>query len=119
MEGQPAEGQLRGEFPQAAKQAVYDVIALRRDVRNFRPDPVPEPVLRRILEAAHRAGSVGFMQPWDFVVLRSPSRRAEIYDLFRHATERAARHYDGDRSAAYAALKLQGILDAPLSVCVT
>jgi nicotinate-nucleotide--dimethylbenzimidazole phosphoribosyltransferase len=119
MQGQPIDDQLRGEFPAAAKQAVYDVIALRRDIRNFRPDPVPEPALRRILEAAHRAGSVGLMQPWDFVILRSPARRATIYDLFRRATERAARHYEGDQRATYASLKLQGILDAPLCVCVT
>ena len=108
-----------GEFPPEAKRAVYDAIALRRDVRNFRPDPVPDEVLLRVLEAAHRAGSVGFMQPWDFVVLRSPERRAEVYELFRRANERAAARWEGDRAARYGALKLQGILDAPLSVCVT
>ncbi len=108
-----------GEFPPDAKQAVYDAIALRRDVRNFRPDPVPAPVLRRVLEAAHRAGSVGLMQPWDFVLIRSTERKTEVYELFRRATERAAAHYDDDRRAGYGALKLQGILDAPLSVCVT
>lgn len=108
-----------GEFPPAAKQAVYDAIALRRDVRNFRPDPVPDETLLRIVEAAHRAGSVGFMQPWDFVLVRSPERRGEIYELFRRANERAATRWEGDRAARYAALKLQGILDAPLSVCIT
>lgn len=108
-----------GEFPPEAKRAVYDVIALRRDVRSFRPDPVPDEVLLRMLGAAHRAGSVGFMQPWDFVVLRSPERRAEVYELFRRANERAAARWEGDRAARYAALKLQGILDAPLAVCVT
>jgi nicotinate-nucleotide--dimethylbenzimidazole phosphoribosyltransferase len=80
---------------------------------------VPAPVLRRILEAAHRAGSVGFMQPWDFVLVRSAARKAEVYELFRQATARAATRYDADRGATYGALKLQGILDAPLSVCVT
>jgi nicotinate-nucleotide--dimethylbenzimidazole phosphoribosyltransferase len=119
MQGQSREDQFPSEFPATAKQAVYDVISLRRDVRNFRPDPIPEVVLRRILEAAHQAGSVGFMQPWDFVILRSSERRAEIYGLFRRATERAARNYDGDRRATYTALKLQGILDAPVCVCVT
>lgn len=108
-----------GEFPPAAKQAVYDAIALRRDIRNFRPDPVPPEVLLRILGAAHRAGSVGYMQPWDFVLIRSAERKAEIYELFRRANERAESRYAGDRRSKYAALKLQGILDAPLSVCVT
>lgn len=110
---------LLGEFAPAAKQAVYDAIALRRDVRNFRPDPVPDAVLTRLLEAAHRAGSVGFMQPWDFIVVRAPERRAAVYALFREANARAATRYADDRAATYAALKLQGILDAPLGICVT
>ena len=112
-------GSAPGVFAPAAKQAVYDVIALRRDVRNFRPDPVADDCLARILEAAHQAGSVGFMQPWDFILLRSPERRAQVYELFRRANERAAAHYQDDRAAKYAALKLQGILDAPLGICVT
>ncbi len=108
-----------GEFAPAAKQAVYDAIAARRDIRNFRPDALPDDVVRRLLEAAHQAGSVGLMQPWDFILLRSPERKAEVYALFRRATERAALRYDGDRREAYASLKLQGILDAPLCICVT
>ncbi len=108
-----------GEFAPRAKQAVYDAIALRRDIRSFRPDPVPDETLLRILGAAHRAGSVGFMQPWDFVVVRSAERRARIYDLFRRANDRAARHWRGDRAEKYLALKLQGVLDAPLGICVT
>lgn len=108
-----------GAFSSAARKAVYDVIALRRDIRSFRPDPVSEETLLRLLQAAHRAGSVGYMQPWDFVLIRSPERKAEVYELFRRANERAATRFDGDRGAKYAALKLQGILDAPLCICVT
>ena len=108
-----------GAFAPEARQAVYDAIALRRDVRAFRPDPVPDDVLLRILGAAHRAGSVGFMQPWDFVVVRSPGLRATVYDVFRRANEQAALRFEGDRRSTYLALKLQGILDAPLSICVT
>ena len=108
-----------GEFDPAAKQAVYEVIAARRDIRNFRPDPVPDAVVRRLLEAAHQAGSVGLMQPWDFILLRSPERKAEVYELFRRATARAALRFAGDRRDAYASLKLQGILDAPLCIAVT
>lgn len=107
------------EFAPHAKQAVYDAIALRRDIRSFRPDPVPDETLLRILAAAHRAGSVGFMQPWDFVVVRAAERRARIYDLFRRANDLAARHWRGDRAEKYLALKLQGVLDAPLGICVT
>lgn len=110
---------MSGAFPPDARQAVHDVIRLRRDIRSFRPDPVPDETLLRILEAAHRAGSVGFMQPWDFVVVRSPARKAELYELFRRANDRAAARWEGDRAAKYGALKLQGLLDAPLGICVT
>jgi nicotinate-nucleotide--dimethylbenzimidazole phosphoribosyltransferase len=108
-----------GAFPEAARQAVYEVIALRRDVRGFRQTPIEDERLVRILQAAHLAGSVGFMQPWDFVLIRSPARKAELHELFRRANERAASRYAGDRRSRYAALKLQGILDAPLCICVT
>ncbi|MDQ3556538.1 MAG: 5,6-dimethylbenzimidazole synthase, partial [Gemmatimonadota bacterium] len=108
-----------GRFGDAARRAVYDVIARRRDIRNFRPDPLPDATLLRILDAAHRAGSVGLMQPWDFVLVRSPALRERVYELFRRADERAAERFRDDRRATYGALKLQGILDAPLSVCVT
>jgi nicotinate-nucleotide--dimethylbenzimidazole phosphoribosyltransferase len=110
---------LAGEFPPAAKQAVFDVISLRRDIRSFRPDPVPDEVLLRILAAAHRAGSVGFMQPWDFILIRSHEKKTEAYELFRRANERAAGRFQGDRRRKYRALKLQGLLDAPLCVCIT
>src|SRR5438876_8733196 len=50
--------------------AVYKAIALRRDIRRqFEPTPIPHDVLARILSAAHHAGSVGFMQPWDFILI--------------------------------------------------
>ncbi len=109
----------RDAMPVGAREAVYDVIARRRDIRNFRPDPVADDVLYRILGAAHQAGSVGFMQPWDFIVVRREETRRRAYEAFRAANERAARHYEDDRAVAYGALKLQGVLDAPLAICVT
>lgn len=98
---------------------VYEAIHTRRDVREFRPDPIPEDVLARILEAAHHAPSVGFMQPWGFVLVRSRATRARIRDAFVEANARAAQVYTGDRQKLYRSLKLEGILDAPLNLCVT
>ena len=67
-------------FDDTERQALYDIINARRDVRNeFRPDPIDPAALRRILAAAHAAPSVGFMQPWDFLLLRDPKRRAAIH----------------------------------------
>ena len=61
-------------FPSGDRASLYDVIAARRDVRRFRPDPIPDAMLRRILEAAHAAPSVGHSQPWRFIVVRDPAR---------------------------------------------
>ena len=94
-------------------------IASRRDIRNYRPDELPDAVLERILSAAHQAPSVGLMQPWDFVLIRDRAMRQDIYDHFRVVNERAATRYEGARAERYRALKLQGILDAPLNLLVT
>jgi nicotinate-nucleotide--dimethylbenzimidazole phosphoribosyltransferase len=108
-----------GPFSPEERAGVYRAIAERRDIRNYRPDPIPEVVLWRILGAAHRAPSVGLMQPWDFILLSDPVRRRNIYEHFRSVNERAAAVYSGDRQRTYRALKLQGILDAPLNLVVT
>ena len=108
-----------GAFRRAEREAVYRAIYERRDIRHYRPDPVPEAVLRRILDAAHHAASVGFMQPWSFVVIQDRDARQRIYDHFRGVNARAAEAWTSDRRRTYQALKLQGILDAPLNVLVS
>lgn len=109
----------RFDFDEAERRAVYRVIAGRRDVRSYRPDPVPEDVLWRVLDAAHHAPSVGFMQPWNFVLVRDEALRQRIYEHFVHVNARAAEVWRDDEKRAYQALKLQGILDAPLNLLVT
>jgi 5,6-dimethylbenzimidazole synthase len=110
----------RHAFPPAEARGVYRAIHERRDVRGqFRPDPIPEAVLIRLLQAAHHAPSVGFMQPWDFVLIEDTTTRQRIKDSFDRENERAAELYTGDRARLYRSLKLEGILDAPLNLCVT
>lgn len=107
-------------FTDDERRGVYRAIYERRDVRaEFLPAPVPDEVLKRLLDAAHHAPSVGFMQPWDFIVIRDACIRRAIYDNFTVANTEAAAIYSGARRAAYNALKLQGILEAPLNLCVT
>lgn len=107
-------------FTASERDAVHRCIAERRDVRaEFLPDPVPDPVLARILKAAHHAPSVGFMQPWDFILVRDRAVRRRIHDAFRRATAEAAAMFEGERRKAYLSLKLEGILEAPLGICVT
>lgn len=109
----------RHAFPAADRAAVYRAIHTRRDVRSYLPEAVPAEVLARVLDAAHHAPSVGFMQPWDFVLVEAPEARRAAYAHVRAVSEAAAGRYSGDRGAAYRALKLQGILDAPVNVVVT
>lgn len=107
-------------FSPVEKAGLYRAIHERRDVRSqFRPDPVPEAVLTRILSAAHHAPSVGFMQPWDFIVIDDPALRQAVKDSFVRENARASAQYTGTRAALYRSLKLEGILESPLNLCVT
>ncbi|HKU44838.1 MAG TPA: nicotinate-nucleotide--dimethylbenzimidazole phosphoribosyltransferase [Polyangiales bacterium] len=106
-------------FSEAERRAVYRVIAERRDVRSYRPEAVSDDVLLRVLSAAHQAPSVGFMQPWNFVLLRDAELRRRIHAHFLEVNTRAAEVYPDAQKRTYQALKLQGILDAPLNLLVT
>jgi 5,6-dimethylbenzimidazole synthase len=102
------------------RDAVYRAIYARRDVRNeFKSDPIPDETLRRILEAAHAAPSVGLMQPWNFVLIRSDAVRGAVHEVFTRANDEAARLFPDYMGHQYRTLKLEGILKAPLNICVT
>jgi 5,6-dimethylbenzimidazole synthase len=108
------------DFSADEKRGVYRAIYERRDVRSqFLPDPVPPEVLGRILDAAHHAPSVGFMQPWDFIVIQDRATRLVIHENFELANRSAAEIYGGARRLLYDQMKLAGILDAPVNLCVT
>ena len=84
-----ADEQRAEPYPDEQRAAVYRVIGERRDVRaGFRPDPVPDDVLRRVLAAAHQAPSVGFSQPWDFIVITERAQRERIAALARRNRDR-------------------------------
>lgn len=91
--------------------ALYRVIRERRDMRHFLPDPVEPEVLRRLLEAAHLAPSVGFMQPWRFIRITDRGLRGKIHDLAMHERERTADAL-GERREEFLRLKVEGILEA-------
>ncbi|AKI00078.1 cob(II)yrinic acid a,c-diamide reductase [Hoeflea sp. IMCC20628] len=107
-------------FSSSERDAVYKAIFTRRDVRDqFLPDPVPGDVLRRLLQAAHHAPSVGFMQPWNFITIRSQSVRDQIADAFGRANDEAVKLFPEERQSKYKSLKLEGIRKAPLNICIT
>ena len=69
------------DFTKDEIAAIYRVVALRRDMRHFLPDPLDEELVQRLLGAAHLAPSVGFMQPWRFIRVRRPSPRRSRADV--------------------------------------
>jgi len=110
---------MKEAFPPQWRQGVYEAIARRRDIRSFLPDPVPPDILARVLWAAHHAGSVGFMQPWNFIVIEDIGIRRSVRAHVEAQRLRAAEAFDDARRGAYLSFKLEGILDAPLNICVT
>jgi 5,6-dimethylbenzimidazole synthase len=109
-----------GAFSPAERDAVYRAIYERRDIRSqFLPAPVPDEILGRVLAAAHHAPSVGFMQPWDFIVIRDERVREAVHQCFHDANATAERQYQGDRKVLYRQLKLEGIREAPVNLCIT
>lgn len=113
------EGPVPSALPDEERRGVYRAIHLRRDVRRFRADPVPDAVLARVLDAAHHAPSVGFMQPWDFVLVRDLDTRRRVKDVVERERVAAAAAFEEPRRSRYLAFKLEGILEAPVNVCVT
>lgn len=109
-----------GRFSAAERKAVYRAIFERRDVRrHFLPTPISDAVMMRLLTAAHHAGSVGFMQPWDFVVIRNQATKRAVKDLFVDANTKASVRYTGAKRELYRRLKLEGIEEAPINLCIT
>ena len=108
------------QFSSECQDALYKIIFSRRDVRGqFKPDPVDDEVLSRVLHAAHHAPSVGFMQPWNFIVVKSQEVKQRVHEGFSKAHAEAAEMFDGEKREIYKTLKLEGILESPVNVCIT
>ena len=78
--------------------------------REFLPTPISEDVLKRVLTAAHHAHSVGFMQPWDFIVVKNPETKAKIKAGFEQAHAESSAMFDADKAETYQNLKLEGVM---------
>lgn len=90
----------------------------RRDVRRFRREPIPMGWVRRWIEAACLAPSVGLSQPWRFVAVNTPQRRESVISEFENQNDAAASNYDAATSQRYLALKLAGLREAPEQLAV-
>lgn len=109
----------RNAFTVVERAALYKAIAQRRDVRRFVPGCVPPDVLDRILRAAAHAPSVGYMQPWNFILVRDPEVRRAVHEAFLRANAEAQKMFPDERQELYASLKLEGILESDLNIAVT
>ncbi|PIC86742.1 5,6-dimethylbenzimidazole synthase [Sporosarcina sp. P20a] len=108
-------------FSEEEKDAVYKVIYNRRDVRSFLPTPIPEDQIHNILKAAHHAPSVGFMQPWNFIIVSSDETKEKLAWAADKERRALAIHYEdeGEKETKFLGLKIQGIKEAPITICVT
>ncbi|PID20534.1 5,6-dimethylbenzimidazole synthase [Sporosarcina sp. P3] len=108
-------------FSEEEKDAVYKVIYNRRDVRSFLPTPIPEDAIHNILRAAHHAPSVGFMQPWNFIIVSSDETKEKLAWAADKERRALAIHYEdeGEKETKFLGLKIQGLREAPITICVT
>ncbi len=90
----------------------------RRDVRRFSTEPVSAAAVDELLEQACLAPSVGNCQPWRFVVVDDPARRARVRASFEAANANALAGYSGEKAQLYASLKLSGLDRAPVQIAV-
>ena len=107
-------------YPETEREAIYRVIAQRRDMRHFVPGSTVEPeVLQRLLQAAHWGPSVGFMQPWRFIRITDGGLRTQLHAVVERERIETARAL-GQREEEFMRLKVEGLLEAAelLAVCL-
>ena len=111
---------MSSDFSEEEKNGLYKAIFSRRDVRShFTSKPIDDEILSRILNAAHHAPSVGFSQPWNFILIKDYDTRKKIKESFEMERERSSQFVEEPRKSKYLSFKLEGILDSPLNVCIT
>lgn len=111
---------MDNDFSDKEKSGLYKAIFSRRDVRShFTSKPIDENILSRILHAAHHAPSVGFSQPWNFILIKDYETRKKIKESFETERISSSKLVEEPRRTKYLSFKLEGILDSPLNICVT
>lgn len=106
-------------FTREEKEGVYKAIYNRRDIRTFLPTAIPEELITNILDAAHHAPSVGFMQPWNFILVSSPETKEKLAWAADKERRALAIHYEGEKENKFLDLKVEGLKQAPVTICVT
>jgi 5,6-dimethylbenzimidazole synthase len=108
------------DFSEEEKKGFYKAIYSRRDVRShFISKPIPDEILTKILHAAHHAPSVGFSQPWNFILIKDDLTKKKIKESFDIERKRSSELIEDPKKSKYLSFKLEGILESPINLCVT
>jgi len=111
---------MNDDFTTAEKEGFYKAVYSRRDVRShFTAEPISNNTITKILHAAHHAPSVGFSQPWNFVLIKDNETKKIIKESFETERKRAAELVKGSKRSEYLSFKLEGIMESPVNICVT
>ena len=111
---------MSDEFTDNEKAGFYKAIYSRRDVRShFTQEPINEETLTKILHAAHHAPSVGFSQPWNFILIKNDETKKKIKESFEKEKDRSSQLVEEPKRSKYLSFKLEGILESPVNLCVT
>ena len=111
---------MNGDFSKDEKNGFYKAVFSRRDVRaHFTSEPIDDKILSKILNAAHHAPSVGFSQPWNFILIKDMETRKKIKDSFDSERKRSSNLVEEPKRSKYLSLRLEGILDSAVNICVT
>lgn len=98
-------------------KTLFSIIKNRRDVRGnrFNSKKVSKKKLKKILKAGILAPSVGYSQPWQFVVIKSKKTKKKIYKDFKKEYKKSKKYFE---NPLYEKLKLEGIKEAPINIAV-
>lgn len=111
---------MTDKFTAEEKKGLYKAIHSRRDVRShFTSIPIEDEILSRILNAAHHAPSVGFSQPWNFILIKDPQTKSKVKESFKKERESSSQLIEEPKKSKYLSFKLEGILESPVNLCVT
>ena len=111
---------MEKDFSEEEKKGFYKAIYSRRDVRShFISKSIEDDILSKILHAAHHAPSVGFSQPWNFILIKNIETKNKIKKSFEEEKKRSSKLIEDPKKSKYISFKLEGILESSVNICVT
>ncbi len=107
-------------FNQQESNVLEEIIFHRRDVRGnrFQNQPIPDEKMEKILWAGIHAPSVGYSQPWEFIVVKASETKKAIRQIFDRSNQEGSGSFEGERKQQYDQMKLEGIIESPVNVAV-